>query len=95
MIMERVNYQLDYDSSHPRIYLVGNNYNCPIIRLVEDERTFNTLSFMKSKLKNRLTGHLDLVIHMFSQHFYTLENFPYDVAIQEGKEMHVQYGDDA
>jgi hypothetical protein len=60
-----------------------------IIGLVEDECTFNTLSFMKSKLKNRLTNHLDLVIHMFSQHFYTFENFPYDVAIQEGKEMHV------
>jgi hypothetical protein len=44
-----------------------------IIGLVEDECIFNTLSFMKSKLKNRLIGHLDLVIHMFSQHFYTLE----------------------
>jgi hypothetical protein len=56
---------------------------------MEDERTFSTLSFMKSKLKNRLISHLDLVICMFSQHFYTLENFPYDVAIQKGKEMHV------
>jgi hypothetical protein len=56
---------------------------------MEDERTFNTLNFMKSKLKNRLTSHLDLVIHMFYQHFYTLENLPYDVAIQEGKEIYV------
>jgi hypothetical protein len=60
-----------------------------IIGLVEDECTLNTLSFMKPKFKNRLTNHLDLVIHMLSQHFYTLENFPYDVAIQKGKEMHV------
>jgi len=37
-----------------------------IIRSMEDEHTFNTKSLMKSKLRNRLTTHLDLVIHMFS-----------------------------
>ncbi len=30
---------------------------------------FNILNFMKSKLRNRFTIHLDLVFHMFSQHF--------------------------
>jgi len=29
---------------------------------VEDERTLSTLIFMESKLKNRLTTHLDLVV---------------------------------
>jgi hypothetical protein len=37
-----------------------------IIESMEDEHTFNTRSFMKSKLKNRFTTHLDLVIHTFS-----------------------------
>jgi hypothetical protein len=50
---------------------------------------------MKSKLRNRLITHLDLVIHMFSQHYYALENFPYDVAIKEWKEMSTQDGFDA
>lgn len=50
---------------------------------------------MKSKLRNRLTTHLDLVICMFSQHFHTFKNFFYDVAIKEWKEMSTQYGFDA
>ncbi len=38
---------------------------------VEDERTFSTLTFMKSKLKNQLTTHLDLVVRMYAQDFFT------------------------
>jgi hypothetical protein len=30
-----------------------------VLGSVEDERTFSTLKFMKSKLQNRLGGHLD------------------------------------
>ncbi len=33
-----------------------------VISLVEDEQCFFTLIFMKIKLKNRLTKHLELVI---------------------------------
>jgi hypothetical protein len=33
---------------------------------VEDERTFSTLGFMKSKLRNRLGSHLDTTVKMFS-----------------------------
>ncbi len=65
-----------------------------VIGSMEDEHPINTISFMRSKLKNRLTSPLDLVICMFSLHFYTLENFAYDVVIQEWKEMCVWYGDD-
>jgi len=36
-----------------------------VINSVEDERTFSTLTFMKSKLHNRLVGHLDIAICMF------------------------------
>jgi len=51
------------------------------------------LSFMKSKLRNKLIVHLDLC--MFLQHFYAFENFWYDVIIQKWKEMHVRHGDEA
>jgi DNA primase large subunit len=37
---------------------------------VEDERTFSTLGFMKSKVRNRLGGHLDTCMKMFSQPFF-------------------------
>jgi hypothetical protein len=40
-----------------------------VIRSVEDERRFSTLSFIKSKLWNRLVGHLNIAIHIFSQNF--------------------------
>ncbi len=32
----------------------------------ENERTFSNLTFMKSKLRNRLTAHLDLCVRMFT-----------------------------
>jgi zona occludens toxin (predicted ATPase) len=46
---------------------------------IEDERTFNNLAFMKSKLRNRLTTHLDLCVCMFTHNFYIVSKFPYDV----------------
>jgi len=52
-----------------------------IMGSIEDERCFSNLGFMKSKLKNRLTTHLDLVVKMFVQKFFTLNTFPFDVAM--------------
>jgi hypothetical protein len=52
-----------------------------IMGFVEDERTFSTLTFMKIRLQNRLCEHLDLVVRMFAQPFYTIDTFPYDDAI--------------
>jgi hypothetical protein len=54
-----------------------------ILSSVEDERCFSTLAFMKSKLCNRLTIHLSIVVRMFAQQFYTLENFPYVECIEQ------------
>ncbi len=47
----------------------------------EDENTFSTLTFMKTKLYNRLCEQLVLVVCMFAQPFYIINTFPYDVAI--------------
>lgn len=49
--------------------------------LVEDERTFSTLTIMKTILRKRFCEHFDLVICMHVQPFYTFDIFPYDVAI--------------
>ena len=46
----------------------------------EDERTFLTLSFMKSKVINQLQGNLDTSNWMFSQGWYSLESFIYNQA---------------
>jgi hypothetical protein len=42
------------------VHIIGN---------VEDEKCFSTLAFMKSKLHNKLTTHLPIVVHMFAQQF--------------------------
>jgi hypothetical protein len=40
-----------------------------VLGLVEDERTFSNLAFMKNKLHNQLTTHFDLCVQMFTQNF--------------------------
>jgi len=50
---------------------------------VEDERTFSTLTFMKSKLRNQLVEHLDIAICMFAKDFFTKETFPFQIAIMD------------
>jgi len=54
-----------------------------VLGSTEDERTFSTLSFMKSKLQNRFNEHLPMVVNMYFQTFFTLENFLYDVTFEE------------
>ena len=48
-----------------------------VIGGVEDERVFSSLSFLKTKLRNPLDPHLGVVVGMYSQNIYTLQNFPY------------------
>lgn len=59
---------------------------------VEDEGTFNSLSFLKSKSRNWLPTQLDLVVRMFAKDFYTLNAFPYQVALSYWKTHRVWYG---
>jgi hypothetical protein len=59
---------------------------------VEDEKTFFILTFMKSKLKNRLTTHLDLVVKIYAQDFLTFQSFPFYIAITEWNEEKSHYG---
>jgi hypothetical protein len=52
-----------------------------IMGSVEDERTYSTLTFMKTRLRNKICEHLDLVVCMFAQPFYIVDSFPYNDAI--------------
>jgi len=47
---------------------------------VEDECTFSTIIFMKSKLRNHLTTNLDLVVSMYVQCVFILQTFPFHIA---------------
>jgi hypothetical protein len=49
--------------------------------LIEDEHTFNIMSFMKSRLWNWLNTHLNLNTCFFNHQFFTLQSFLYDQAI--------------
>jgi len=41
------------------------------------------LSFLKSKLRNNLEEHVEVVIGMYSQRIFTLENFLYQTVFDE------------
>jgi hypothetical protein len=47
-----------------------------VLESIEDKRTFSTFAFMKDKLHNRLGPHLDTVVPMFAQEFYTQKKLP-------------------
>ncbi len=46
-----------------------------VLGSVKNEHTFSTLPLMKNKLHNSLGWHLDIIISMLVQKFFTLENF--------------------
>ncbi len=50
-----------------------------IMGTMEDERTFNNMTFYEDKLYNKLCEHLDLVVHMYAQPFYAIYNYPYHI----------------
>ena len=58
---------------------------------IEDERTFSTLNYMKSKVRNNLDDHLDLVVYMFGQSFYDLKTFSMQDAISKWKDVKTHY----
>ncbi len=55
-----------------------------IMGTMEDERTFNNMTFYEDKLYNKLCEHLDLVVHMYAQPFYAIYNYPYHIWCNHG-----------
>jgi hypothetical protein len=54
-----------------------------VLGSVEDERTFSSLKFIKSQLRNHLEGNLDTIVRVFSQGCNNLESFPYANAYKQ------------
>jgi hypothetical protein len=62
-----------------------------ILDFVEDEQTFSTLNYMKSKVRNNLDDHLNLIVRMYGQSFFDLKTFPIQDAISKWKDVKVCY----
>jgi len=58
-----------------------------VLKSIEDEQTFSTLYFIKSKLQNRFNQHLLVVVNMYFQTLFTLENFLYDATFENCQKM--------
>jgi len=54
-----------------------------VLGSVEDKSCFSIVSFMKSKLRNKLTNHLDLVVKVFAQKHYSMDIYPFGDAIKD------------
>jgi hypothetical protein len=54
-----------------------------VLGSVEDERTFSSVGFLKSKVRNNLEEHIQVVVGMYSQRIFTLESFPYEKVFDE------------
>jgi len=63
-----------------------------VVGCVKDEKTLSTVNFMKSKLHNHLTTHLDLVVRMYEKKIYKLKTFPFYIAIKEWGKEKLWYG---
>lgn len=48
-----------------------------ILEFVEDEQLFSSIGFLKSNLHNNLKEHLQVVVGMYCEQIFTLENFLY------------------
>ncbi len=63
-----------------------------VLGSMEDERTFSNLVFMKTKLRNRLMIHLDLVVWMYAQDFYDYGTFPFYAVMKDWQDNQMCYG---
>ncbi len=66
-----------------KIFQVGGDFCSDGIGKCGRQAMLFNLSFMKSKLRNWLTIHLDLVVRMFAQDHYSMSTFPFGDAIEE------------
>ncbi len=62
-----------------------------VLRSVEDKCMFFTFTFVGSKLRNQLIMHLDLIVKMYMQEFFKLDNFPFYIAIIQWSESEMKY----
>jgi hypothetical protein len=75
--------------SFPKKFKLVKTIIVQVLGLVEDEHTFSTLTFMKSKLRNHFNEHLHIVVEMYSQTFFILNSFLYDTCFDDWKEQNL------
>jgi hypothetical protein len=66
-----------------------------VLGSVEDDRTFNLLIFLKSRLRNRLGDNLPLVVRVHGQKFFNQDNFSYKAALESWKKQQMRYSSNA
>ena len=49
---------------------------------VEDERLFSALNLVLNKLRQSLSSHLEACVHVDVQTSFTVEDFPFDLALE-------------
>jgi hypothetical protein len=92
-----------YMEIHPCMIIIVSNYFFEYLKLahitmvhvfglVKDKHCFNSISFLKNKVRNHLNHHLQLVVVMYAQKFFTLDNFPYQVAHDMWSNVQVAHG---
>jgi hypothetical protein len=59
-----------------KFFKLANIAMMQVLGSMEDEQTFSTLSFMKSKMRNRLNEHLHTIVGMYYQIFFHFEHLP-------------------
>jgi hypothetical protein len=61
--------------------------------LVEDERTFSIVKWVKNPQRNRLQGdHLDVCVRVYSQMWFDLKTFPYEKALDSWHALKARLG---
>jgi hypothetical protein len=71
----------------PKIFKLVEIAMVQVLGLAEVERTFSTLSFMKSKWRIHFNEHLHTIVGIYSRTLYTLNAFVgYDVCYDDWKE---------
>jgi len=58
-------------------------YMVIVLGMMKDEQAFSNHVFMKWKLWNCLTNHLDLVVCIYFQIFYSIATFPFRIVIYD------------
>jgi len=78
--------------SFPKYFKLARIIMVQVISSIKNEQCFISLAFYNFKLCNQLTTNLELVVKMFSQKFYILQNFPYVQAFKQWWAKRLQYG---
>jgi len=73
------------------IFQTGKIAMMLVLESMANEQTFSIFPFMKSKFRNYLNEHLQIVVWIYSQTFYIL-NTLYDTCFDDWKEQKYKWG---